>query len=928
MAEKKLFLLDAYALIYRGYYVFIKNPMINSKGFETSAVLGFVNTLMQLLRKERPTHIGIAFDTPEQTERHIIFPEYKAHRDKTPDPITEGLTYIRQIVDAFGIEHYSIPGYEADDIIGTLAKKAEKSGFNTYMVTPDKDYCQLVSESTLMYKPARIGNGFDIMGIEQVCEKFEINNVSQVIDYLAMVGDSSDNIPGLPGIGDKTAKKFLKEYDSIEGLFNNTDKLKGKLKEKVEANREIGMLSKRLVTINTDVPVDFDEDKLLFNRIDIPRLLEIFKDLEFNKHSELLIDNFGGAMTVKTDNSKSEVQLSLFSDVKIEDENDIKVVENNSSPRYFYQLVDTIIAKKLLIENILKRDSFSFKLLSASQNALELRIMGIAFSYEKNMGYYLPFPTDQIGTDNLIGELAPIFKNKEILKIGYDLKQDIKILKKYGVDVEGELFDITVAHHLINPDIKQDIDVLCKTYLDHSSHYSNGFIDNRNEIHIPCNTPLKREEIHFVESADIAFQIKNILEKKIQDNDMGYVFKELEMPLLRVLADMELEGINLDENALKQQSEEIEKEISILDKKIKDISARDFNISSPKQLGEVLFDELKLIEKPKKTKTGQYSTSEETLAKLAKDHEIVKYILEYRSLQKLQSTYVNALPLEIDKNTGRIHTCFNQTVTATGRLSSNKPNLQNIPIKTDRGKRIREAFIPRDDNHVLLSADYSQIELRLMASMSDEKNMIEAFHKGEDIHRSTASRIFNISSEDVNTQQRSHAKTVNFGIIYGVSAFGLSRQTDLSNKESAAMIESYNKSYPRLKEYMNEVVEIAREKSFVQTLVGRRRYLKDINSINGMIRSSAERMAINTPIQGTAADIIKIAMIDIHKSLLKGNFKTKMLLQVHDELIFDVPLGELEQIKILVKDKMENAYKVKVPIQVDMGIGKNWAQAH
>tara|TARA_R110000868_G_scaffold251311_1_gene508053 strand:- start:1717 stop:4569 length:2853 start_codon:yes stop_codon:yes gene_type:complete len=947
--QKRLFLVDAYALIFRGYYAFIKNPRINSKGTDTSAIMGFMNSLLDVIKRERPDHLAVCFDRGGSVDRVEMFESYKANRDATPEAIKIAVPYIEQILKAMHIPIMVKEGFEADDVIGTLSKQAEKEGYKTFMVTPDKDFAQLVSDNIFMYRPV-FGGGYETWGIEEVKKKFEIEDPLQVIDFLGMMGDSSDNIPGLPGVGEKTAKKFLAQYGSMENLLANTHELKGKMKENIEGAKELGLLSKKLATIMLDVPVVFDAHDFELDHPDIAKVTDIFEELEFRQ----LLTNFQKTFAVQpeknstdtprnttvSEEAKAEIkktvdkagagQFSLFGG----DDNDV-VTEHYSSRKnaettpHFYQSVSSGMATKLFLQNLLKQSSVCFDTETTGLNPITAELVGIAFSWEAGKGFYVPFPESKTDAQALMEQLRPFFENESIQKIGQNLKYDIKVLRKYNIKVKGKLFDTMLAHYLINPDMRHNMDVLAETYLNYSPISIETLIGKKGKNQLLMrDVPLEKQTEYAVEDADVTLQLKEHFEKELGEANTQKLFDIIEIPLLRVLADMELEGINLDTKFLNSLSEQLDSDIKTLEVNIYKEAGEEFNIASPKQLGDILFDKLKLVEKPKKTKTGQYATSEDILSYLAKDHDIIKHILEYRGLAKLKSTYVDALPAQVEPLTGRVHTDYMQTVAATGRLSSNNPNLQNIPIRTERGRQVRKAFIPRSEDYQLLSADYSQIELRIIAALSNEETMIQAFKNGEDIHASTASKIFNIPLNEVTREQRSNAKTVNFGIIYGVSAFGLSNQTDLSRGESKELIDTYYETYPKLRLYINEQINFAREHGYVQTVMGRRRYLKDINSRNAVVRGAAERNAVNAPIQGSAADIIKIAMIQIHNKLEAGNYKTKMLLQVHDELVFDVYKPELEKIKTLVKSAMENAYKLEVPLDVDLGVGNDWLEAH
>ncbi|MBT4919230.1 MAG: DNA polymerase I [Flavobacteriaceae bacterium] len=942
--QKRLFLVDAFALIFRGYYAFIKNPRINSKGLDTSAIMGFMNSLLDVIKRERPDHLAVCFDKGGSKARVEAYPAYKANRDETPDAIKVAVPYIYDILKAMHIPIMVKEGFEADDVIGTLAKKAEKEGFKTFMVTPDKDFAQLVSDNIFMYRPM-FGGGYETWGIPEVQKKFDIERPEQVIDYLGMVGDASDNIPGLPGVGDKTAKKFLAAYGSMEGLLENTQELKGKMKEKIEGNKSLGVLSKQLATIMLDVPVEFHEQNFEMSQPNMKAVTALFQELEFRR----LIDNFTKTFTqtvstaneqitkeVKSPIKKSEPssaghgQFSLFGGDGEPTENSLDTARKNiANTEHFYQAVQPGMGTKLFIQNLLKQKSVCFDTETTGLNPITAELVGIAFSWEVGKGFYLSFPENRSEAQELIEILRPFFEDESIQKIGQNLKYDIKVLSKYNISVQGKLFDTMLAHYLINPDMRHNMEVLAETYLNYSPISIVELLGKKGKNQLSMrDISLEKITEYAVEDADITLQLKKHFEKELKEANTQKLFDEIEIPLLRVLAEMELEGINLDVPFLNELAKDLDKDIAQLVSKIYELADEEFNIASPKQLGIVLFEKMKLVDKPKKTKTGQYSTAEDVLSYLAKEHEIVNYILKYRGLAKLKSTYIDTLPIQVEPTTGRVHTDYMQTVAATGRLSSNNPNLQNIPIRTERGRQVRKAFIPKNKDYVLLAADYSQIELRIIAALSEENNMIEAFAKGEDIHASTAASVFNVDLNEVSKEQRSNAKTVNFGIIYGVSAFGLSNQTDLSRSEAKELIETYYATYPKLKSFMSKQVDFARENGYVQTVLNRRRYLNAINASNAIVRGAAERNAINAPIQGSAADIIKIAMIRIQQKLNKGNYKSKMLLQVHDELVFDVFKPELEKLKSLIKFEMENAFKLSVNLDVDLGTGDNWLEAH
>tara|TARA_R110002020_G_scaffold3514_2_gene15623 strand:- start:31331 stop:34174 length:2844 start_codon:yes stop_codon:yes gene_type:complete len=947
MAEqKRLFLLDAYALIFRGYYALIKNPRINSKGMDTSAIMGFMNSLLDVIKREKPDHLAVCFDKGGSADRTEMFAEYKANRDATPDAIKIAVPYIQNILKAMHIPVVELEGMEADDIIGTLAKQAEKEDYKVYMVTPDKDFGQLVSENIFMYRPARLGNGIEIWGIPEVQKRFGVERPEQVIDYLGMMGDASDNIPGLPGVGDKTAKKFIEEFGSMENLLANTDKLKGKMKEKVQENAELGILSKKLATIFVDCDVTFNAKDYELSMPDGEKVQEIFEELEFRRLKDQFLKLFSSESDSDSpEESKQESntsqkkqteagggQFSLFGGDGQVTGGTIKEVSSRKSIKevsHVYQSILPGMAMKLFVQNLMKQTSVCFDTETTGLNPLTAELVGIAFSWEAGKGFYVPFQEDKKEAQEIIEQLRPFFEAEDIEKIGQNLKYDIKVLHKYNISIKGKCFDTMLAHYLINPDMRHNMDVLAETYLNYTPISITELIGKKGKNQLSMrDVPLEQQTEYAVEDADITFQLAQHFRPELKEANTEELFNNIEIPLLHVLADMEQEGINLDKDFLNSLAKDLDNDIKNLELKIYKEAGEEFNIASPKQLGEILFDKLKLVDKPKKTKTGQYSTAEDVLSYLAKDHEIIQSVLDYRGLSKLKSTYVDALPEQIEESTGRVHTDYMQTVAATGRLSSNNPNLQNIPIRTERGRQVRKAFIPRNEDYTLLAADYSQIELRIIAALSDESTMIEAFKNGEDIHASTASKVFNVPLEDVTREQRSNAKTVNFGIIYGVSAFGLSNQTDLSRAEAKELIETYYKTYPKLRNYISEQIEFARENGYVQTVLGRRRYLKDINGSNAIVRGAAERNAVNAPIQGSAADIIKIAMINIHKKLEEGKYKSKMLLQVHDELVFDVYKPELEELKTMIKTEMENAYKLSVPLDVELGIGNNWLEAH
>ena len=908
--RKKLYLIDAYALIFRGYYAFIKNPRINSKGMDTSAIMGFMNSVLDLIKREKPENLAVAFDLGGSVDRIELFDEYKANRHETPEAIKIAVPYIHSILEAMGIPILMKSGYEADDIIGTVAKQAEKSNYDVFMVTPDKDFAQLVSEHIFMYRPARMGNGIEIWGIPEVQKKFEVKDPIQVIDFLGMMGDSVDNIPGLPGVGEKTAKKFINQYGSIENLLQNTHEIKGKLREKIENNSERGILSKKLATILLDVPIEYDFNDFKLENPDHDSVFKIFEELEFARMKENFKKLFVKHDVIEEKNTiqeisepKKDVQYDLFNmpgESLFKENNRLKT---SSDFQKFYQINSTELSKKLVFEKLKNQNLISLNIEDDSENN---QIKLLSFSWGNHKSYFT-----QIINNSEKEKLSSILNNKNLIVIGYDLKSQFKKLNDFGISFDGICFDNKIAHYLVNPDLNHDFKTLCESYLNYTPN-----IDN--------------EDLKFLsmEKSDLNYQLYNFLISDLKKGGLEDLFKKIEMPLLKVLSTMELNGIKLDSEFLKELSNKFHKELKELEKSIFKLSNQDFNLASPKQLGEVLFGQMKIIENPKKTKSGQYSTSEEVLSKLAEEHVIVEKVLEWRSLQKLLNTYVDALPKQVDTMTERIHAEFNQAVASTGRLSSNNPNLQNIPIRNPRGREVRKAFICENENYVMLSADYSQIELRVIAALSEDPNMISAFNKNLDIHSSTAAKVFNVKLEDVTKEQRSNAKTVNFGIIYGVSAFGLSNQTSLTRSESKLLIESYYDAYPKLKNYISSQINFARENGYVETILGRKRYLRDINSRNAIVRGAAERNAVNAPVQGSAADIIKIAMIKIHEKFQESNFKSKMLVQVHDELVFEVHKKELEQVKKIIKIEMEQAYSFCVPLKVDMDQGLNWFEAH
>ena len=940
-AQKRLFLLDAYALIFRGYYALIKNPRINSKGLDTSAILGFTNSLLDVIKREKPDHLAVAFDKGGSKIRNEAYEPYKMNRLETPEAIKIAVPYIHKLLEAMHIPIIEMEGFEADDLIGTLSKQAEKQGFKTYMVTPDKDFAQLVSENIFMYKPSRMGNGIEIWGIPEVKEKFEVDDPKQVIDLLGMMGDSVDNIPGLPGVGEKTAKKFIKEFGSLENLLNNTHLLKGKMREKIEENKELGILSKKLATILLDCPVTFNEKNFELNHPNLEKVDELFKELEFRRAAESFAKLFndpntnlpevGLEPTNKNLNIENNVgqQFNLFAEHN--NNTILKTTANDLGEKSnsVYQYINSSLAQKLLLNQLLNQKQVALFMHYEGSNIFNPNCLGLAFSYQLGKAYYLPLSKNLDQTKTTLAYFKPFFENENIDKIGLDLKEFIKILNNFNIEVKGNLFDITLAHYLINPDMRHDLLVLSENYLNYKPINLESLIGKKGKNQLDFSEIDITEQSQFAcENADIIFRLKSILEKELEENNLTKLYNSIEIPLLRVLAAMEIEGVKLDTQFLQSLSQNLIDDIANLEKTIFKIAGKEFNLASPKQLGDILFDDLKLINNPKKTKTGQYATGEEILSQLAADHQIVRDILEWRGLVKLKNTYVDALPNEVNQKTKHIHTTFSQTVAATGRLSSNNPNLQNIPIRTERGQQVRKAFVPRNENYVLLAADYSQIELRIIASLSNDESMIESFKKGEDIHAATAAKIFNIPIENVTRAQRGDAKAVNFGIIYGQGAFTLAQQLNKKRAEAKELIDNYYKTFPKLKQFIANQVHFARENGYVETILGRKRYLSNINSQNAIVKAADERNAINAPIQGSAADIIKIAMISIFKELENQHYQSKMILQIHDELVFDAHKSELKTLKPLIKKHMENAFKLAVPLTVDIGEGENWLEAH
>ena len=954
---KKLFLLDAFALIYRSHFAFSKNPRINSKGMNTGAVLGFTNTLVEVLQKEKPTHIGVCFDGPKKTFRHEQFPAYKAQRQAMPEDIGIALPYIKKIIEGFHIPILLVDGYEADDVIGTLAQKAEQEGFEVFMMTPDKDYCQLVTERIKIYRPAFMGNAAEILDVAHVLARFEIERVEQVIDILGLQGDASDNIPGIPGIGEKTAKTLIQKYGSVENLLANVDELKGKQQENVRNFAEQGLMSKELATIHVNVPLDFEADKLVLDAPDEATLRELFEELEFRQLAARILGGGGPARTPasvaapgSTPTRRPKLvpggQASLFGsseDAAVAigaEEGETDGFGAPGGPRkrledvpYQYHLMDTPELRQSLLSFLLQQAEVSFDTETTGLDTMTARLVGMSFAWLPGEAYYVPVPPDNLtAAQAIVDEFCPFFESKTILKIGQNIKYDLTILKHYNVQISGPLFDTMLAHYLIEPDMRHNMDVLAETYLHYSPVPITDLIGPKGKKQITmADLPPAAVKDYACEDADVTLQLKHVFEPMLQELGLLGLLNDVENPLVPVLADIEYEGIRIDSGAMNEYSAELQGYITELETQIFREAGQEFNIGSPKQLGEILFDKMDLGKgKIKKTKTGQYATGEEILSQLAADAPIAALILEYRQLTKLRSTYVEALPQLVSPVDGRVHTSFNQAVAATGRLSSTNPNLQNIPIRTERGREIRKAFVPRDDQHVLLAADYSQVELRIMADFSGDKTMIEAFRQGIDVHASTASKVFHVPIGAVDSEMRRKAKTVNFGIIYGISAFGLAQRIGISRKEATEIIETYFQEFPSVKAFMDDSINRARELEYAETLLKRRRYLRDINSRNATLRGYTERNAINAPIQGTAADIIKMAMINIHAWLRKEKLQTRMILQVHDELVFDAVREEVAYITPKIKELMTTALLLPngVPLEVEVGSGNNWLQAH
>lgn len=930
--EKSLFLLDAMALIYRAHFAFSKNPRFNSKGLNTGAPFGFTNSLYEIISKRKPTHIGVAFDTHAPTFRHEAYSDYKANRDETPEDIKMGTPIVKDIVRAFNIPVLEMDGFEADDIIGTLAKKAVKNGFQVFMMTPDKDFGQLVEENILLYKPAFMGNAVDIMGVEEVLKKWDIEHIDQVVDMLGLQGDAVDNIPGIPGVGPKTASKLLKQYGSVEEIINHAHEIKGKLGEKIASHADQGRMSKDLARINTEVPIAWDEDALVYEGPNVEQLTQLFEELEFRTTLKRVLGENKDDQVTSTKPPKPTDQMSLFGEdtptlaaqVRAEPEEKLtleKVVHH-------YHLIEDMADIKRLAHFLSLQKEFCFDTETDNLDPVEANLLGLSFSYQAGEAYYVPVPKDVAAIKKVLAFFQSVFEDENITKIAQNAKYDLQVLQNYNVQVKGKIFDTMIAHYLIDPDTRHGMDVMAENYLNYTPISITELIGKRGiKQGNMRDVPLHRVVEYAGEDADITLQLKEALAPAIT-GQIKELFEEVEMPLVRVLADIEYNGVRIDTEVLKQMSSELEKESEKAQQEIFEMAGEEFNVSSPKQLGVILFDKLKLSDKPKKTKTGQYATGEDILSKLAVKHDIALRILEFREYQKLKSTYVDALPNMISKVDGLVHTDYRQAVAATGRLSSNNPNLQNIPIRTEKGREIRKAFIPRDKDHVLMAADYSQIELRIVAAFAKDESMMKAFKEGQDIHSTTASKVFGVALDEVDRDMRRKAKEVNFGLIYGISAFGLAQNIGISRTEAQEIITAYFNEFPGVKAYMDKQVNEAREKGFVTTILGRRRYLPDINSQNMVGRGHAERNAINAPIQGSAADMIKIAMIRIHDWMKKEQLKSKMIMQVHDELVFDVHQTELKLMQEKIPEMMKNAISFEVPMEVEVGTGENWLIAH
>lgn len=921
----KLFLLDAYALIYRAYYAFIKNPRINSKGLNTSAILGFVNTLEEVLNKEKPSHIGIAFDPAGPTFRHEAYPEYKAQREETPEAIRTAVPIIKELIRAYRIPILEVKGYEADDVIGTLATQAGgREDTETYMMTPDKDYGQLVNERVRMYRPKFGDKEFEVMGVEEVTGKFNISTTTQVIDMLGLMGDKSDNIPGCPGVGEKTASKLINEFGSIENLLEHTDQLKGALRTKVETHKKLIEFSKFLATIKTDVPITLDMDELSIKEPDAEKLQKLFDELEFRTLSERKFQK------KKTAEQPSLFQGSLFPEFADDSQESQKYsnLTHYTKGNFDYQLIETEEDRKRIIDLFITKDFLSLDTETTGTDPIDARLVGLSFSVKENQAFYVPIPNDDEEAQKIVNEFKIVYEDERILKIGQNIKYDLLVLQNYGITLKGEIFDTMIAHYLLQPELRHGMDYLAEVYLKYRTIHIEELIGTKgkNQKNMADLSPADIYE-YACEDADVTLKLKNVFEPLLEKEGCDRLFREIEMPLMPVLAWMERNGVCIDSNALKETSTLYTTKMNELEKEIHALAGCDFNIASPKQVGEILFERLKISEKPKKTKTGQYVTSEEVLEGLRTRHPIIEKILEHRGLKKLLGTYIDALPKLVNPKTGHIHTSFNQTITATGRLSSSNPNLQNIPVRNEEGKEIRKAFIP-EEGCEFFSADYSQIELRIMAHLSGDPHMIEAFRKGHDIHAATAAKIYKKNIEEVTREERSKSKTANFGIIYGITVFGLAERMNVSRGEAKELIDGYFDTYPKVKEYMQKSIEVAREKGYTETIYHRKCYLRDINSHNAVVRGYAERNAINAPIQGSAADIIKIAMIAIYRRFCRENLRSKMILQVHDELNFSVYPEEKERVQRIVIEEMERACSMQVPLEADYGWGTNWLEAH
>ena len=943
-SEKKLFLLDAYALIYRAFFALSKNPRLNSKGVNTSAIMGFLNSLYEILKNEKPTHIGVAFDVAGTAQRQAEYSEYKANREKMPDDLRESIPYIIRLIEAFNIPVYGVEGYEADDVIGTLSKKAEQKGFVTYMMTPDKDFGQLVTDKILLYKPAKFGEPAQVWGPKEVCERYGIHEPRQLIDILGLWGDASDNIPGIPGIGEKTAAILVGQYGSVENLIAHATELKGKQKENVIAFAEQGLMSKALATINLEVPVEFNEAELKAKEPDVPALMALFEELEFKTFAKRFLDDYKKAHesmpTVENPNAQPTTPglfsaptppdtFDLFHQgdnngglLEFSDKNSAKTIQHD------YKLVETETDIKALVELLSKQQQFVFDTETTHIDVYSAELVGLSFAIKAHEAWYLPMPAERKECQKKLELLRPLFEDESILKIGQNLKYDVSMLAQYGISVKGKMFDTMLAHYLLEPEQRHNMDYLAEVYLNYITIPIEDLIGKGRQQKTMREVPVELVKEYAAEDTDITLQLYEKLLPLLKENGIEKLFYDIEMPLVPVLSRMEANGVKIDTENLQQISEEFGGEIRKIEGQIYEAAGMPFNIASPKQLGEILFEKLKIDEKAKKTKTGQYATGEEVLQKLAHKHPIIHLILDYRSFTKLKSTYLDALPALVNPKDGLIHTSYNQAVTATGRLSSNNPNLQNIPVRTEKGREIRRAFVPRSPQYILLAADYSQIELRIIAHLSGDPVMVNDFNLGHDIHAATASKVFHVPMDQVTKEQRSRAKAVNFGIIYGMSAFGLAERMELSRSEAADIIKKYFEEYAGIKEYMNRSIVLAKERGYAETILGRRRYLRDINGANSVVRGFAERNAINAPIQGSSADMIKIAMIGIHRELERLKMQSKMILQVHDELVFDAHLDELDDLKAIVKDKMVNALPLSVPVVVEMNTGSNWLEAH